>query len=51
MQALQEEHFGIDAEAAKGATDVKVFLVLGFRLVAGYDPTGTTDGYSSSLFT
>lgn len=51
MQVMQEEHFRIVAEPAKGASNVKVFLVLGFWLVAGHDPTGMTDGYSSSLFT
>lgn len=51
MQVMQEKHFGIDAEAAKGASNVKAFLVLGFRLVAGYDPIGVSDGYSYSLFT
>lgn len=49
MQVMQEKHFNIDVEAAKGASNVKAFLVLGFQLVAGYDPTGVTDGCSSSL--
>ena len=40
MQVMQEKHFGIDAEATKGASSVKGFLMLGFQLVAGYDPIG-----------
>lgn len=34
MQVMQGKHFGINAEAAKGANNVKAFLVLGFWLVA-----------------
>lgn len=49
MQVMQEKHFDIDAEAAKGAGNAKAVLVLGSQLVAEFDPVGMTDGYSSSL--
>lgn len=38
MQAMQEEYFDTDAEADKGASNAKAFLVSGFQLVAGCDP-------------